>query len=336
MTERHARRRVLKTIGTGGLLGMTGVAGCVRNTGSNTPTASPESTTADSDGNTPTHTTGSSSIGVASNAEFRVSGFDVSTTKTAPQKSYFLRITKSYSESAVQDEAGVQTIRDVSDVADPAVQATLKDILSEGKIWRSEIPDGLQEVVQEVDFFTWESHSDPGDTYTHWGIKIYSAYPNRDPVVEFSAELVDDRVAPDDPGAIEFVLTNTADTTQVVFSGTVPPFSVLMADAPGAKDRALLWRDYEEEGCVSFQETDGNPGMLVCAIGVNTPIDPGETVKKRYRLRPTFDRDSLAGWGFDTPGEYSINETLTYHREGDAQGPSTHVDWQVRFNLEEA
>lgn len=119
---------------------------------------------------------------------------------------------------------------------------------------------------------------------------------------------------------------------QEVFSGTVPPFSVLWADASG-DDQALLWRDYTREGCVNFGEVEGEAVMMRCDIGVTTPIDPGETIEKRYELRPGFDRDALAGDGFDAAGRYTVAETLDYHRQGRGQGPSTQVDWTVELDL---
>jgi hypothetical protein len=106
------------------------------------------------------------------------------------------------------------------------------------------------------------------------------------------------------------------------------------AEAPGGNDRALLWRDYAEEGGVSFGERDGESVLVTYDVGVTTPIAPGETVEKRYELRPGFDRDALTGYGFDAPGRYVVAETLNYHRHRESQGPSTEVDWSVEFELE--
>jgi len=315
--SRNPRRSVLKSL-VG--VGTMSVAGCLRTPESSTMT-DPASKTDTND------------------AEFVVSRFDVSTSKTAPTKQYFFRITDAYSTSTVEEENGDQTILDVSDVEDPAVRETLKDIILVGDdhwVRRDEIPDRLLQVIREVDFFTWESHTDPGDTYTHWKIEIYRAFPDRKPVIEFSAELVDDRITRGDPGAIKFSLSNTDDHTQIVQSGTVPPFSILWAEAPESKERALLWRDYVEEGegCVNFRDDDS--GLVRCDIGINVPIDPGETINRTYQLRSGFDREALAKSGFDTAGRYTVTETLRYYRDGEEQGPSTHVDWRVEFDLEEA
>jgi hypothetical protein len=313
------RRTVLASVGSALL------AGCL---GSRSTGRSPSTTTDGLTTTTPTHGTVRGSDG------FAVSEFDVSTTKLAPPKRYYLRITEVYSTDAVDREAGEQTVRDVSEIDDPELKETVETILSDGKVWREGIPQGLRELTERVDFFTWEANPDPDATATHWGIRVYRAHPERNPVVEFAAELVDDRVAPGDPGAIAFSVTNTGDRTQAVFSGTVPPFSVLWAEAPGGNDRALLWRDYAEEGGVSFGERDGESVLVTYDVGVTTPIAPGETVEKRYELRPGFDRDALTGYGFDAPGRYVVAETLNYHRHRESQGPSTEVDWSVEFELE--
>lgn len=300
------------------------LAGCV----GSLPADEPSSTTTDRmTTNPPTETDTPAD-------EFTVSEFDVSSTKVAPQKRYFLRITSVYSTAAVEREEGDQTIRDVSEIDEPELRATTKDILSEGKLWRDEIPTGLRELVEQIVFFTWEANTDPDDTATHWGIAVYRPHPERKPVVEFAAELVDDRVTPADPGVIAFSVTNTGEQTQAIFSGTVPPFSVLWAEAPGEDDQALLWRNYPEEGCVTLGEVNGEPAMMTCDIGITTSIDPGETIEKRYELRSEFEHDALTAFEFNTPGQYAVSETLSYHRQDEHQGPSTEVDWRVTFRVE--
>lgn len=286
------------------------------------------------DGSPSTGTTTDSPAGTGTSGnEFVVSDFEVSTTKVAATERYYLRITDVYSTDAVEREGGDPTIRDVSEIDDPALRATVKEVLDDGKVWREEIPAGLGALADRVDFFTWEADTDPEDTATHWGIEVYRSHPGREPVVEFSAELVDDHVAPDDPGEIAFSLTNTCDRVQTVFSGTVPPFSVLWAEAPD-DERALLWRNYTEEGCVVLGEVNGEPAMTRCDIGIMTPIDPGETIEKRYELRSAFDHAALVGYGFDTPGSYTVADTVSYYPDNRAQGPSTNVDWTVEFDLE--
>lgn len=198
-------------------------------------------------------------------AELRVADLAVSTTKVAPEKRYLVRITHHYSADAVEREPGDQHVVDVSEVADPAVRAVLEEVLREGELRRDAVPGGLRELTERVDFFTWDAATNTGQTYTHWGVAVYRAHPDRPPVVEFDAALVDTGVSADDPATVAFSLTNVGDHVQKVSSGTVPPFGVLWAEGGGG--RVLLWRDYEEEGCVTFSDD----GMGVCAIGKLTP-----------------------------------------------------------------
>lgn len=325
------RRRPFVAAAVAGLFG-----GCVEAPSTSSPTTPSDETPRES--TTPPGGTTAPPSSTASDEEYLVSGFDVSTTKTAPTERYYLRITHVYSSEAVEREDGDPTVRDASEIDDPDLRAAVESILSEGKLWREEIPDGLRELVERVDFFTWEADTDPEDTASHWRIAVYRAHPERDPVVEFDADLVDDRVAPGDPGAIVFSLTNTGDRTQSVFSGTVPPFSVLWAERSDGEDddRALLWREYSEEGCVSFEEYDGEPAVVACSIGVGTDIEPGETIERQYELRSTFDRDVLSAVRFDEPGEYAVTGAVQYHRTGEGQGPSTAVEWEVAFEFERA
>jgi len=254
---------------------------------------------------------------------FVVTDFSVETKKVAPSYRYLVRITKVYSADAVADEPGTQTIVDLSEIEDPKVRAVIEDTLSSGKLRRDSIPDGLRETTERVDFFTWNETTSSDDTASHWAIEVFEANPNRDPVIQFDASLTDHSVSPDSPAAIRFSLENTGETTQEVFSGTVPPFGVLYADGPGA-ERYLLWRNYEEQGCVNFQD-DGS--VLVCAIGINTAVEPGKRIEKTYELWP----ENPVGAPLRAGG-YEVNETLTYHQQ--AQEPSTEVEWRVTFSVE--
>jgi hypothetical protein len=292
------------------------LAGCIAS-----PPGSPTSTTTRDPGSEP-------------DADLAVTDLSVATEKVRPEHRYLVRITKTYSADAVADEPGEQTVVDVSAVEDRAVRDTLKEVLSEGKVRRDEIPDGLRDTVERVDFFTWDATTAADATYSHWAVEVYEADPDRDPVVRFDADLVDDAVSAADPGAIAFSLENVGDRTWEVFSGTVPPFGVLWAgtvepasarETPDG-DRYLLWRDYEAEGCVRFSD-DGR--MISCDIGKITPIQPGETVEKTYELRP----ENPVGTPLE-PGEYVVSDTLSYSREN--QGPSEKVEWRVAFAVEKA
>ena len=255
---------------------------------------------------------------------FVVTDFSVETKKVEPTYRYLVRITKVYSANAVADEPGTQTVMDISEIEDSAVRAVIEDVLTEGKVRRDSIPDGLRDITGRVDFFTWNETTNPDDTASHWTIEVFEAHPDRDPVLRFDAELTDYGVSPDDPAGITFSIENVGSETQEIFSGTVPPFGVLWADRPG-DDRYLLWRDYEDEGCVSFD--DGH--VVVCSIGIITQVEPGETIEKTYGLR----LENPVGSPLE-PGDYVVSNTLSYHEE--SQGPRTELEWRVSFSVERA
>lgn len=71
---------------------------------------------------------------------------------------------------------------------------------------------------------------------THWAIEVFDAHTDRDRALQFDAEVADHTVSPDDPAAIAFAIENVGAQTQKVFSGTVPPFSLLWPTVPGAND----------------------------------------------------------------------------------------------------
>lgn len=274
--------------------------------------------------NPPANTTSSTTRTTEPDASFVVTDFEVETEKVEPTDRYLIRITKVYSANAVANEPGTQTVVDVSDVEDPDVRAIIEDVLTQGKVRRDSVPDGIRETTDRVDFFTWNVTTSPDDTASHWAIEVFEAHPDREPILRFDAELTDHAVSPEDPAAITFSIENTGSEAQEVFSGTVPPFGVLWAESPGS-DRYLLWRDYEDEGCVNFD--DGH--VVVCDIGIVTQVEPGDTVEKTYEIRPENPVGSPL-----QPGDYVVSDTLSYHEE--PQGPSTELEWRVSFSVERA
>lgn len=260
-----------------------------------------------------------------SDAAFTVTNLAVETETVAPTHRYLVRITKVYSADAVSREPGDPTVVDVSEVTDADVRSVLERVLSEGRIRQDTIPDGLREITERVDFFTWESTTDPDDTASHWAIEVFESDPEAGPALAFDAELADETVYTDDPGTITFRVENVGDETQEIFSGTVPPFGLLWADGPGG-DRYLLWRDYTEEGCVSFTD-EGH--VESCDIGMITSVEPDETIERAYDIR----LENPVGGSLRT-GHYVVSETLGYERE--PQGPRTAVEWRVSFTVEEA
>lgn len=273
---------------------------------------------------TPPGNTASTTRTTEPETNFVVTDFEVEAEKVGPTYRYLVRTTMVYSENAVANEPGTQTVVDVSDIEDPDVKAVIEDVLTEGRVRRDSIPDGLRETVDRVDFFTWNETTDPDDTASHWMIEVFDAHPDRDPAIQFDATLTDNSVSPDDPAAITFAIENVGSETQEVFSGTVPPFGVLWAERIGG-GRYLLWRDYEDEGCVNFD--DGH--VVVCDIGIVTKVEPGEAIDKTYEIRPENPVGSPL-----TFGDYTVSERLAYHQ--DSQGPNTNVEWRVSFSVERA
>lgn len=239
-----------------------------------------------------------------------------------------------YAEDAVEREEGKQTIREVSEITNSTHRAFIKTVLSEGRVWREEIPAGVQELTERVDFFIWKRESDEASP-TYLEIDVHRGHPDRDPVLDLSAELVDDRIRPSDPGKIAFTLSHSGDVPQIVLSGPVPPFSVLWANHQANDQRALLWRNYLASDHVTTWEYDYGTGLFTDAIVVPMWIDPGESIRKEYELRSTFERLDDKRHAFDTQGRYTVSETLTYMPDaGESRRPETKVDWTVDFTLE--
>lgn len=264
-------------------------------------------------------------------APLAVTEFAVETTKTAPTHEWFVRIEGVYSTDAVGRHFEDPTVVDATDVDDPEVREAVKRVLREGKVHTDTIPDGLREFVERVDLVTWDANTPPTATATHWTLAVYDAHPDRDPVLDFDARVTDSGVSADDPAAIELSVTNTGERTQSIFSGPVAPLGILHAERASEADREtptrfLLWTDYRENEDVSV----GDDGLFVNQIGVFTPIDPGETTTRTYRIDPSEPlTDDLAA------GEWVVDETLEYQLAGEGQGPGYDVDWRVSFTLAE-
>jgi hypothetical protein len=262
-----------------------------------------------------------------SNVEYQLTDLSATTSTERPTVKYVLKPMAFYSADAVErerdDSAKEVVVVDVADIEDPAVRDMIETAIREDA-WRSnELPDGLAALVERVDFFTGVS---TGATYTHVGLELYRLHPDRPPAIQFDASVTDEWVSSASPGALEFFLTNTGEETQEIFSGTVPPFG--MVSAEGAGDEFLLWRDYTDEGCVSFTDS----GLAVCSIGVLTTIEPGEEISREYEVLPsTTDRQP----DYTVPpgtGQYRITGTVGYSARHGAPGSTLQFD--VGFTLE--
>lgn len=257
---------------------------------------------------------------------YRIVDLETTTSTERPSVRYVLEPSAFYSEDAVErkrEREGEVRVTDVSTL-DPAVREAVEAAIRDGEWRANDLPDGLAEAVERYDFFTGASSG----THTHVGVELYRFDPDAPPAVVFEAAVVDDRTAPGDPGALEFALRNVGDEPREVFSGTVPPFGVVFAEAAGGDGRFLLWRDYEEEGCVGFSDD----GIVQCAVGKLTELRPGERIARRYGVlhdstdvRPEHTRPP-------GPGAYRVADRVDHSRQHGA--PGSTLSFEVRFALE--
>lgn len=261
-------------------------------------------------------------------SEYRVSDLTVSTNTNRPSVKYVLEPEELYSGDAVErseNRTGDEyVVRDISTVNDDDVRAAIEAAIQTGS-WRSnELPDGLADTVEQVDFFTGVSQD---DTYTHIGLALYRLHSDRPPAVEFSATLADNHVSAESPGAIELALTNSSSTTQTVVAGIVPPFGMVSAQAIDGGDGFLLWRAYDENDCIYF--TDESWSM--CSVGTLTEIEAGERISRRYEILPDTTAHHPEHTAPPSPGKYVISGGFGYY---EVQGaPETALSFEVQFTL---
>jgi len=260
-------------------------------------------------------------------ADLAITDFAVGTEKTAPTREWYLRIEGVYSTDAVGRHFDDPEVVDVADIEDADVREAVKRILDEGKVWADEIPDGLREFVDSTDLVTWEADRDTGDIATHWTLAVYDAHPDRDPVLDFDVRVLDSGIG-DGPAELAFSVANTGGVEQSVYSGVVRPFGIPRVHHPGAPDGAsfLLWHEYETIDGLSVTED------LVTknAIGMMTPVEPGETLTRTYTLDPSKPQCGAIG-----PGEWVYEDTLEYSQTGEPQGPGATVEYRLDFTIEE-
>lgn len=267
--------------------------------------------------------------GPATGGEYRLTDLTESTSVDRPSVRYVLEPSAFYSSDAVEREeertGKEQTVKEVSEINDEAVRTAIESAIQSGG-WRSNtLPDGLAETVERVDFFTGVA---AGETHTHVGLTLYEFQPDSPPALEFSASIVDHSVSKESPGVVEFELANASQTTQRVFSGTVPPFGMVFAERVESDDRFLLWRNYEDEGCVRFSED----GLLQCDIGKVTELRPCESVTRRYEVLPSGTSHHPEYTEPPGPATYRITDSLDYYEEQGA--PESELSFEVEFTLE--
>lgn len=149
-----------------------------------------------------------------------------------------------------------------------------------------------------------------------------------DAPIEFDAATTDPNVAPTDPATLELSLTNTGSHPQELFTGTVPPFGLVSADAVDHAETFLLWRPYEQEGCINI----GEDRIVRCDIGHITTLLPGEGVTRAYDVLPSTTDHHPSHTVPPGPGRYQVSTDVSYSRGGDA--PSTTLSGTVAFTLE--
>lgn len=257
---------------------------------------------------------------------YRIADLETSSSTERPAVRYVLEPRAFYSTEAVERKRrreGEVRVTDVSEL-DPAVRTAVETAIRDGEWRANDLPDGLAGAVERYDFFTGASSG----THTHVGLELYRFDPDAPPAVAFEAAIVDDRAEPGDPGALEFALRNVGDEPREVFSGTVPPFGVVFAEAVGGAGRFLLWREYTEEGCVGFS----GDGIVQCAVGKLTDLRPGEVITRRYEVRhdstdvrPEYTRPP-------GPGAYRVADRVGHSRQHGA--PGSTLSFEVRFGLE--
>lgn len=259
--------------------------------------------------------------------EVEITDLTVASSTNRPGVKFVLERDTLYSSDGVERrrESSIEEIvvMDVGEIDNAAARDAVETALRTGE-WQSDtLPDGLNEIVEQVDFFT----GVPKDgTYTHLGLTLHRLHPERPPAIEFQAAITDRWVSPESPGVLEFSLTNTSQTSQEIFSGIVPPFGLVSASTDDGSS-FLLWRDYVEEGGVSFSEED----YFLDAVGIITTIKPGETVARTYEvLHPTTDKQPEHTVP-PKPGRYRYADEVSYN-PGDGTPDST-LNFEIEFTL---
>jgi hypothetical protein len=115
--------------------------------------------------------------------------------------------------------------------------------------------------------------------------------------VDFAVTVASETIAPEQPGLLEFSITNTQEEPIDVKSGPIPPFGVLFATPEGGRDGFFLWNDaYASSSHVQVEEGS----ISVADVGIQTEVEPGEQIQRTYEIR--YDADGL------TPGEYTVDD----------------------------
>jgi len=286
---------------------------------------------------------------IPQDVEYVVEDVRTATTYDRPESRYLLEPSKFYSADAVErerEEADEEVVVvDIETVEDDAVRDAIKTAIEDGE-WRAdELPTGLAETVERIDFVTGLTEN---RTHTHVGVELHELPTDAPPAITFDAAVADRTVAPGDPASIALWLSNTRKTPVTVMSGTVPPFGMLRAerddgadgedsddsddsDASDASDDSddefLLWRDYEEEGC--FSKTD--EGWIRCDIAKYAEISPCESVVREYEVLPSTTEKYMDETHPPAAGTYTVTGEVRFG--GRKYGDSSTLFYEVEVDV---
>ncbi|WP_246308175.1 hypothetical protein [Halorarum salinum] len=111
-----------------------------------------------------------------------------------------------------------------------------------------------------------------------------------------------------------------------MFAGTVPPFGTVFADSVEG-DEFLLWREYEEEGCITFSED----GLVICDIGSLTELHPCQSITHRYDILPSSTTHHPEYTVPPGPGTFRITGSLDYEADG---AQESELSFEIQFSLD--
>lgn len=259
--------------------------------------------------------------------ELEITDLTVASSTNRPGVKFVLERDTLYSSDGVERrrESSIEEIvvMDVGEIENAAVRDAVETALRTGEWQSNTLPDGLSKIVERVDFFTGISKD---GTFTHLGMSLHRLHPERPPAIEFQAAITDRWISPDSPGALELSLNNISQTSQEIFSGIVPPFGLVSASTDDGSS-FLLWRNYVEDGGVSFSEEE----YFLDAVGIITTIKPGETVARTYEvLHPTTDKQPEHTVP-PKPGRYRYADEVSYN-PGDGT-PDSRLNFEIEFTL---
>lgn len=250
---------------------------------------------------------------------YAISDFSYEALKVQPTGRHLVTTTAVIGEDAFDKYDG-----DVVDVSDlPAsVESALRTAIDEGGDASDTRPVEVLEYLDGYDYVYCGDCRQLGGKPARYALTHLQQYPDRPPLVEFSATLRDPGITDESPGLVAFTLTNTSEMTVTVFGGQVAPFSLLRAASTDATAHFLLWRDEFDR----LGEKDGD--VALDAVRVGTTIPPREQLTRVYSIDP-----AVAGF---SPGRYEVDYSLSYHpreyRPKDPLPPEI-VECTTRFTI---